>query len=135
MLAEQVLLLAELELDLQQTEQVLQAVELGVDLLDVLEVDLLDVLDLLDMLDLLYTLGRERARLGWSGCARNLPSLHARLANSACSCARAADEVHAVDAAAARSRSRLVGPARLPRRMRSLGEWAVVLYRGGRAAA
>ena len=50
MLAVQVLLLAvELELDLEHTEQVLQAVELGVDLLDVL--------------DLLDTLGRERARL------------------------------------------------------------------------
>ena len=94
-----------------------------------------DLLDLLDVLDLHDTHGRERVRLGWSGCARNLPALHARLADFACSCARAADVVRAVDAAAARSRSRLVGSARLPLRMRSLGEWAVVLYRGGRAAA
>ena len=71
------------------------------------------LLDLLDVLYLLDTLGRERARLGWSGCARNLPALYARLADFACSCARAADVVRAVDAAAARSRSRLIGPARL----------------------
>ena len=49
-LVEQLLLLAvELELDLEHTEQVLQAVELGVDLLD--ELDVLDAeqVDLLDV--------------------------------------------------------------------------------------
>jgi hypothetical protein len=62
------------------------------DLLDVLEqvdvLKLVDLLDLLDVLDLHETLGRERPRVGRSGCARNLPAVHARLTNFACSCAR-----------------------------------------------